>query len=75
MSTIFKHAALVAPTLLATTTYVNAHAGHHSESNMPAIIQHLLSSPYHMGLVAGVTILAAVAWKKRTKKHVRSNTQ
>lgn len=75
MSKIITLAALVAPALLVTTTQVSAHAGHHSEPNMPAIIQHLLSSPYHVGLVLGVTLLAVMAWKKRTKKHVRSNTQ
>lgn len=75
MINYLKRAALVTPVLLVTTTQVSAHAGHHSEPSFPAIIQHLLSSPYHVGLVVGVTLLALFAWKQRAKKPSNSHTE
>lgn len=74
MNKYLKRASLlVAPIVLATSTQVSAHAGSHSEPSFSAVIHHLLSSPYHMGLIIGVTLLAVIAWKKRTKKQSNSS--
>lgn len=74
MRRIIKHVALVVPALTTTTTHVSAHAGHHSEPTISSVIQHLVSSPYHMGLIIGVSLLAIVVWRKRTKKQNNSRS-
>ena len=75
MRNSIKRAVFVAPALLA-TTQAGAHSGHHMESSVSAIMQHLLSSPYHMGLAIGVALSLAAGWavwKVRTKKQSNAN--
>lgn len=74
MRNIIKRVVFVAPVLLA-ATQAGAHPGHHMESSVSAVTQHLLSSPYHMGLAIGVALFLAVAvWKVWAKKQSSSNT-
>lgn len=73
MKNIIKHVVFVVPVLLVTTQAI-AHPGHHKESSFSTVMQHILSSPYHVGLAIGVTFsLAFVVWKIWAKKPSRSN--
>lgn len=53
---------------LAGATPALAHPGHHEQMSLAELGHHLVSSPYHMGLIAvGVLVLAGILWRAARK--------
>ncbi len=51
------------PALLV-TTQANAHPSGHAEFSATQALNHIIASPYHTGIIAGIVIAAAVIIRK-----------
>jgi cytoskeletal protein RodZ len=75
MKKVMKHLGLTTPFLLL-ATQVDAHPGSHMEFSTPMVLQHLLSSPFHMGLVIVVALsLGVFVWKVLKPSSMRKMQQ
>lgn len=58
---------LALPALL-TASNVSAHSGSHAEVTMSQLIDHMLASSFHIGIVASVVITVAFVFHSLSKK-------
>ncbi len=72
LTTKFKLRLLLAMSALFAVSTASAHPGGHAEINMSQLIEHMLASPFHTGIIAIISIavafgLGAISKQKTSK--------